>query len=105
MPEPFDARHLVFSLRCGACGALCEWLGRGVFVTRVLCFALPAWCSDEVNATRMGFQESNAAHQRTAEQSHALEEELYNTRTVVESLRAESAALKAKVNLPTDHQF
>ncbi|CBJ25593.1 Myosin, heavy chain 10, non-muscle [Ectocarpus siliculosus] len=54
--------------------------------------------SDEVNATRMGFQESNAAHQRTAEQSHALEEELYNTRTVVESLRAESAALKAKVD-------
>ncbi|CAM9435559.1 unnamed protein product [Ectocarpus sp. 4 AP-2014] len=54
--------------------------------------------SDEVNATRMGFQESNAAHQRTAEQSHALEEELYNTRTVVESLRAKSAALKAKVD-------
>ncbi|CAB1119443.1 unnamed protein product [Ectocarpus sp. CCAP 1310/34] len=54
--------------------------------------------SDEVNATRMGFQESNAAHQRTAEQSHALEEELYNARTLVESLRAESAALKAKVD-------
>ncbi|CAN0402680.1 unnamed protein product, partial [Ectocarpus sp. 12 AP-2014] len=54
--------------------------------------------SDEVNATRMGFQESNAAHQRTAEQSHALEEELDSTRTVVESLRAESAALKAKVD-------
>ncbi|CAM9123728.1 unnamed protein product [Ectocarpus fasciculatus] len=54
--------------------------------------------SDEVNATRMGFQESNAAHQRTAEQSHALEEELYNTRKVVESLRAESAAFKAKVD-------
>ncbi|CAN0287984.1 unnamed protein product, partial [Ectocarpus sp. 8 AP-2014] len=54
--------------------------------------------SDEVNSTRMGFQESNAAHQRTAEQSHALEEKLSHTRTVVESLRAESAALKAKVD-------
>lgn len=96
---------ILFSLRCGAYRALCQRFDRCFFVTRVLCFMLPAWCSDEVNATRMGFQESNAAHQRTAEQSHALEEELYNTRKVVESLRAESAAFKAKVNLPTEHQF
>ncbi|CAM9418029.1 unnamed protein product [Scytosiphon promiscuus] len=54
--------------------------------------------SDEVNATRMGFQESNAAHQRTAERSHAFEQELHKTRQMVEELRAESTALQGQVN-------
>lgn len=57
----------------------------------------PSGFSDEVNATRMGFQESNSAHQRTAERSHAFEQELHKTRQVVEELRAESTALKGQV--------
>eukprot|EP00903_Cladosiphon_okamuranus_P007670 g7438.t1 len=54
--------------------------------------------SDEVNIARTGFQESNAAHQRTAERSQAFEEELHNTRQMVDTLRAESATLKGQVN-------
>lgn len=50
-----------------------------------------------MNSTKMAFQESNAAHQRTAERSHALEEELQNTRNLVDTLRAESAALEGQV--------
>ena len=53
--------------------------------------------SDEVRSARMGFQESNAAHQRTAERSHAVEQELYKTRKTVDSLRTEAAVLKEQV--------
>lgn len=60
--------------------------------------------SDEISATRTGFQESNAAHQRTAERSQAFEEELHNTREVVDALRAESGALKAQVSVLRDEQ-
>eukprot|EP00752_Nemacystus_decipiens_P016541 g14784.t1 len=58
--------------------------------------------SNEVSATRTGFQESNAAHQRTAERSQAFEEELHNTRQLVDGLRAESATLQAQVNEATE---
>lgn len=60
--------------------------------------------SDEVSATRTGFQESNEAHQRTAERSQAFEEELHNTRQVVDTLRAESATLKGQVSVSSDRQ-
>lgn len=60
--------------------------------------------SDEVTATRTGFQESNAAHQRTAERSQAFEEELYNTRQVVDTVRSESATLKGQVSVSRDRQ-
>lgn len=53
--------------------------------------------SDEVRSARMGFQESNAAHQRTAERSHVFEQELYKTRQTVDSLRTEAAALREQV--------
>lgn len=49
----------------------------------------------------MGFRESNAAHQRTAERSHALEEELHDTRKLVDTLTAESAALEGQVWIST----
>lgn len=55
-----------------------------------------------MSATRTGFQESNAAHQRTAERSQAFEEELHNTRQLVDALRAESAALKGQVSVSRD---
>lgn len=55
-----------------------------------------------MSATRTGFQESNAAHQRTAERSQAFEEELHNTRQVVDALRAESATLKGQVSVSRD---
>lgn len=61
---------------------------------------------DEVSVTRTGFQESNAAHQRTAERSQAFEEELHNTRQVVDTMRAESATLKGQVSVSRDsHTF
>lgn len=53
----------------------------------------------------MGFRESNAAHQRTAERSHALEEELHNTRKVADTLRAESAALEGQVKFPKGYKL
>ena len=53
--------------------------------------------SDEVSSAKMGFQESNAAHQRTAERSHAVEQELYKTRKTVDDLRTEAAVLREQV--------
>lgn len=55
--------------------------------------------SDEVRSARMGFQESNAAHQRTAERSHVFEQELYKARKTVDSLRTEAAVLREQVKL------
>lgn len=53
--------------------------------------------SDEVNALRMGFQESNEAHQRTAQRSQAFEKELDMSRRTVETLRVDRASLKEQV--------
>ncbi|CAN0051172.1 unnamed protein product, partial [Laminaria digitata] len=55
--------------------------------------------SDEVRSARMGFQESNAAHQRTAERSHVVEQELYKTRKTVERLRTEAAGLREQASV------
>ena len=53
--------------------------------------------SDEVDAARMGFQESNEAHQRTAQRSLAFEKELENTHRTMDALRSEKAVLKEQV--------
>lgn len=63
----------------------------------LLCGTLGLDCSDEIDATRMGFRESNEAHQRTAERCNALEQELHTTRKTADSSRAEAAGLRGQV--------
>lgn len=55
--------------------------------------------SDEVNALRMGFQESNQAHQRTAQRSQGFEKELEISRRTVETLKVDKASFKEQVQL------
>lgn len=78
-------------LRCRCSSLLCD-------DCTLRCGTLGLDCSDEIDATRMGFRESNEAHQRTAERCHALEQELHTTKQTADSSRAETAGLRGQVS-------
>lgn len=52
---------------------------------------------NELQAAKMGFRESNEAHQRTAERNQACEEELRKAKEALDNLKTEKLALLEQV--------
>lgn len=53
--------------------------------------------SNELQVARVQLRESNEAHQRTAERSHGLEQQVHMTQQAVDSLKAEKSSLIEQV--------
>lgn len=54
---------------------------------------------DDVEATRIGYRESNEAHQRTAERAQGIEQALRVAREAADGLKAEKSSLLGQVRL------